>query len=241
MAMIHDVPEAGAAVAASRPDLVIVGDSHTAALHKAARARGWDARLVYLSGNFWHEGAIRWHRDQGLAAVRRPPVERQIRAAAARAGGTVFPPDVPVIASFGYHLGRLLPLLRRRGHTPDAADFDARPEAQFVSRAMTEAWLDHHRNLLRRILRAAARRSPLVVVAPPVVQDDPADAVLAGIVTGWLEADGVTVFDPRREEGFGPAPLPARLRTPDGVHGTEEYGAMVLDRLVARGLIAPGG
>lgn len=239
--MIHDAPEAAAAVRAARPDLIIVGDSHTAALYEAARARGWDARLLYLSGNFWHEGSIRWHRDQGLAAVRRPPVERQIRAAATAAGGTVFPADVPVLAAFGYHLGRLAPLLRRRGHTPDLADFDARPEAQFLSRAMAEAWLDAQRNLLRRILRAAARRSRLVVVAPPVVQDDPAAQVLAGIVTGWLDADGVTVFDPRREPEFGPAPLPPHLRTPDGVHGTAEYGGRVLDALAARGLIAPKG
>ena len=239
--MQDESPHAIPAADTTRPDLMIVGDSHTAALYEAARARGWDARLLYLSGNFWHEGSIRWHRDQGLAAVRRPPVERQIRAAATAAGGTVFPADVPVIAAFGYHLGRLAPLLRRRGHTPDAADFDARPEALFVSRAMAEAWLDAHRNLLRRILRAAARRSRLVVVAPPVVQEDPAVQVLASIVTGWLDADGVTVFDPRREAGFGPDPLPAHLRTADGVHGTAEYGGRVFDALIARGLIAPKG
>ncbi|MFN6979994.1 MAG: hypothetical protein ACK4OP_17825, partial [Gemmobacter sp.] len=79
----------------------------------------------------------------------------------------------------------------------------------------------------------------IVVVAPPVVQDDPAALRLAAIITGWLTEQGVPVFDPRREPGFGPAPLDAALRTPDGVHGTAAYGAMVIDRLLDAGLVAP--
>lgn len=220
-----------------RPDLMIVGDSHTAALHAAAVARGLDARLLYLSGNFWHEGRIRFHPAQGLTAAYRPAVQRQIRAAAAAAGGTVFPAGAPVVASIGYHLGRIVPFFDRHGHTPDAADFDARPEAQFTSRAFTEAWLHHQRGALLRVLRLASRAARLVVVAPPVVQADPVALAFRATLTGWLRAEGVTVFDPCDEDGFGPAPLPLHLRSADGVHGTPEYGGMVLDRLAARGLI----
>ena len=38
-----------------QPDVLIVGDSHTAALHEAAVARGLASRLLYINGNFWHE------------------------------------------------------------------------------------------------------------------------------------------------------------------------------------------
>ena len=95
------------------PDLILLGDSHTGALHQAAVARGMDARLLYINGNFWHENRMRWHPRMGIGAKYRPRLQRQIRDLAQSLGGTVFPADTPVLASIGYHLGRLVPRLAR--------------------------------------------------------------------------------------------------------------------------------
>jgi len=219
-----------------RPDLMIVGDSHTAALHQAALDRGMRSGLLYLSGNFWHEGRFRWHPGTGLNAAYRPRLQARIRAAGAETGGTVFPSDVPVIASFGYHLGRLAPLFARHGHTPDSGDAEERESALFVSDAFLRAYLHHYRGALLKILRLAARTCDLVVVAPPVVQQDPVAMRMAAIITDTLRASGVRVFDPRLESDW-PGPLPAHLRSADGVHGNAAYGAEVLVRLFDRGLI----
>lgn len=218
----------------ARPDLMILGDSHTAALHEAAIARGLRPKLLYLSGNFWHEGRIRWHPGTGLGAATRPRLQAQIRAAAAATGGTVFPRGIPVIASFGYHLGRLAPLFARHGHTPDGVEPG---EGLFVSDAFLRAYLRHHRGALLRVLRLAARACDLVVVAPPVVQPDPAAMRMAAIITETLTATGVRVFDPRLEPDWRCGPLPPALRSADGVHGNAAYGAEVLVRLFDRGLI----
>lgn len=219
------------------PELLIIGDSHTAALQQAAQARGIASQMLYLSGNFWHDGRIRWSRKTGIAATWRPAVQARIAEAAAAAGGTVFPRGVPILASFGYHLGRLAPLFGRHGHTPDVADAAARDEALFVSDAFLHAYLHAHRGPLLRILRLAARTCDVVVVAPPVVQADPVALRMAGAITAMLRGSGVRVFDPRTEADWDGQPLPDHLRSDDGVHGNAAYGDWVLGRLFDRGLI----
>ncbi len=218
-----------------RPDLLIVGDSHTAALYEAAKARGLDARLLYLSGNFWHENRMRVHPTAGLSAAYRRPLQRQVQAFAEEAGGSVFPPGVPVLASIGYHLGRLVPPFARHGHTPvDDPDGDG----LFVSDAFLRGYILHNRGALLRILRRAARQADLVVVAPPLIQTDPVSLHFARTITALLTEAGVRVFDPRQEPDWGDKPLPEALRSPDGVHGNATYGEQVLTRLFDRGLIA---
>lgn len=220
------------------PDLVIIGDSHTAALQEAALAQGLTSRMLYVSGNFWHEGSFRYSAELGLAVGHRPVLQRRIRTLAGQLGGTVFPRGVPIIASFGYHLGRLVPVFARLGHTPDPTDFDAEPHKLFASSALVDAYLHHHRGSLWRVLRLAAQKADLVVVAPPIVQDDPVAMHIAGLITARLTALGLRVFDPRLEPDWAGRPLPAEWRTPDGVHGNALYGAEVLRRLEAKGLLA---
>lgn len=219
-------------------DLVIIGDSHTAAMHEAALAKGLTSRMLYVSGNFWHEGGIRYNAEVGLAVGHRPVLQRRIRGLAGQLGGTVFPSGIPIIASFGYHLGRLVPFFARLGHTPDATDFEASPDKLFASSALVDAYLHHHRGSLWRILRLASQKADLVVVAPPIVQDDPVAMHIAGLITARLTAVGLRVFDPRLEPDWAGKPLPSEWRTPDGVHGNALYGAEVLRRLEAKGLLA---
>ena len=221
-----------------RPDLLIVGDSHSAALHEAALARGMHARMLYVNGNFWHENRMRPHPQTGLSAAYRRRLNMQVSGFAQQVGGTVFPPDVPVLASFGYHLGRLTPPFARFGHTPDAGHAATDDSRLFVSAALCDAMIAHHRGALLRILRLAARVSPVVVIAPPVIQTDPTTGFIAARITDLLRKAQVPVFDPRDEPGWA-GPLADHWRAADGVHGNAAYGEAVLAHLFDRGLVRP--
>lgn len=220
-----------------RPDLLIVGDSHTGALHEAAKARGLDARLLYISGNFWHENRIRHDPRRGLSAGYRPGLNRKVLDFAVESGGgSVLPEGVPILASFGYHLGRLAPVFARQGHTPDAVHAEVE-DRLFVSSAFLDAYIQARRGTLLRILRLAGRRADLVVVAPPLIQTDPVAMRFADRITAFLTDHGIRVFDPRQEADWARQPLSAALRAPDGVHGNAAYGEQVLQRVTARGLL----
>lgn len=222
-----------------RPDLLIVGDSHTGALHEAALARGLDARLLFISGNHWHANRMSTHKKQGMVMGGRARMTRKVEQFAREAGGSVFPRDVPVLASFGYHLGRLAPLFGRYGHTPDAQQAEAE-DRLFVSPAFLWAYIGHHRGGLLRILQQARKSGcDITVIAPPLIQHDPVATRIAGVITTYLRAQGLPVFDPRTEADWAGKPLPDALRAPDGGHGNATYGAMVLDRLTERGLLKP--
>lgn len=219
------------------PDLLIIGDSHTAALHEAALARGLKPGLLYISGNFWHENQMRPNRAHGLTQPHRRGLNRRIIDFTEQTGGPAFRKDVPVLASIGYHLGRLVPLFSRHGHTPDAAQFGQDDAHLFVSDDFLMSYILHHRDTLFRVLRYGAQNAKLTVVAPPMIQTDPVALYIGRRITSALRKHGLTVFDPRDEEDWADRPLPEHLRAQDGVHGNAAYGAEVLDRLSHRGLL----
>lgn len=219
------------------PDLLIIGDSHTAALQEAAVARGLRSEMLYISGNFWHENQMRPNRAHGLAQPHRRGLNRRIVDFTTQAGGPAFRRDVPVLASIGYHLGRLVPLFSRHGHTPDAAHFAENDGLLFVTDDFLMSYILHHRDNLFRLLRYGAQNAKLTVVAPPMIQTDPVALYIGRRITTALRKHGLTVFDPRDEEDWAGGPLPEHLRAPDGVHGNAAYGAEVLDRLSRRGLL----
>jgi len=158
-----------------------------------------------------------------------PRLRSEVAGFAAEVGGCVFPADVPVLASFGYHLGRLAGLFGRGADEPPV-----------VSAAFFDAWMEHHRRPLLRILRAAGARCDLTVVAPPQVMEGALPDRMAGWITAACDRIGLRVFDPRRAPGLC-GPLADALRTPDRVHGNAAYGALVLDRVLAGpGLRAAG-
>jgi hypothetical protein len=216
---------------------VIVGDSHTAALHEAAVAAGLQSELLYISGNHWHENKMLRHQTQGLAAPYRPGLNRTIAAFAKKLGGSVFPAEIPVLASIGYHLGRLSPILKRTGHSPDAEEVAQDDSLLFLSDAFLTSYIFAHRDALFRVLRFARQKSDMIVVAPPIIRTDPVSLHLAARITSILRANGIQVFDPREEEDWAGKPLPEHLRAADMVHGNMAYGAEVLSRILNRGLI----
>jgi hypothetical protein len=220
-----------------QPDLVIVGDSHTAALHEGAIAGGLRSELLYISGNHWHENKMLRHQTQGLAAPYRPGLNRIIAAFAKKVGGTVFPADIPVLASIGYHLGRLSPMLKRTGHSPDAEEVAEDESLLFLSEAFLTSYIFSHRDSLFRVLRFARQKSEMIVVAPPIIRADPVSLHLAARITSILRANGIQVFDPREEADWSGKSLPEHFRAPDMVHGNADYGAEVLARIFDRGLL----
>ncbi|WP_435257856.1 hypothetical protein ACSBLW_17380 [Thioclava sp. FR2] len=220
-----------------RPDLLIIGDSHTAALQEAAIARGLRSEMLYISGNFWHENKMRPHPDYGLTTPHRRGLNRRIAEFSQTVEGSAFPKDIPVLASIGYHLGRLVPLFSRHGHSPDPSHAAVTEEALFVSDAFLVAYIFSHRNSLFRLLRLGGLDANLLVIAPPMIQTDPVALYFAARITRILRDHGIAVFDPREEPDWADQPLPENLRAPDGVHGNEAYGAEVLARIFDRDLI----
>lgn len=217
-----------------RPDMLILGDSHTAALVAGAGAMGLSVGHLCLSGNIWHAGVVTGHRLRGLTAGKRR-VAVAINRMRIRAGvPSLFTPGLPVVASFGYHLGRMVPVFGIAGHSADPAT-----QGHFVSRGFAMAYTRALRGGLMDALVAGAARAPVVVVAPPVVQPDPTAMAMARAITAQLRAGGVHVVDPRDGMGAAGDPLPGALRADDGVHGNAAYGLGVMRQLAAQGLI-PG-
>jgi hypothetical protein len=213
------------------PDLLVFGDSHTAALDIALREDGLKTALLYINGNYWHAGGFVHDPVNGIARPGFVAVKRRVARARAEMGGRLFQSDQLVLASAGYHLGRLCPGIARRGHVIDDSSFDARPEASFLSAAMLEAIVTEQRKDLWDMLAKIAQDCVLVVVAPPILTDDPLTNRVARFITRSLRERGVMVWDPREQPGALGQPLPANMRAPDGVHGNVHYGRAVLDQI----------
>lgn len=215
-----------------KPDLLILGDSHTAALVAGAQAMGLTVGHLYLSGNFWHAGLVTGHPSRGLTSGKRK-VAMAINQVRIDAGiVSLFTPGLPVVASFGYHLGRMVPVFGIAGHSADPAT-----GGHFVSRGFAMAYARAMRGGLIDALVAGAAKAPVVVVAPPVVQPDPTAMAMARAITAHLRAGGVRVVDPRDGMGVAGDPLAEGLRAGDGVHGNAAYGLGVMRDLAAQGLI----
>jgi hypothetical protein len=225
-----------------QPDVIIIGDSHTAALRAGCEALGLNAALLYVSGNHWHVGCAEFHAAYGLYFPRRPVLQHRLNLIRrAIGGGSVFGRDVPVIASFGYHLGRLVPPFTGWGHTPDATAFAATPGAFFASSGLMAAYVSHYRDKHFGILAQAAAQCDLTVVAPPMVQTDAAVHAFACHITGRLQQAGVRVHDPRAGRAYDGTTLAEGLLAEDRVHGNAAYGTAVMRTLLGQGLIRKPG
>lgn len=221
-----------------QPDVIIVGDSHTAALRDGCAALGLNAALLYVSGNHWHTGCAEFNSVAGLHFARRPVLQRRLAdVRAAIGGGSLFGRQVPVIASFGYHLGRLVPPFTGWGHTADATDFAENEQALYASQGLIAATVAHFRDKHIGILAQAAGLCDLVVVAPPMVQADATANAFACEITRRLQQAGVRVHDPRGGAAYKGQVLAESLLSADRVHGNAAYGAQVISSLLARGLI----
>jgi hypothetical protein len=216
---------------ADHPAMLIFGDSHTAALNMGAQAERIETGLLYLSGNIWHAGQIQPHPTLGLDQPGSRYVRRRVTEARDAMKGMLFRKGEPVLASAGYHLGRLLPPMTHHGHSTDATALDRDPEAAFMSAAVFEAMITLRRRTVWRLLKHVGTLCDLTVVAPPILTDDPMQAMAARVITRRLRALGLNVFDPREVDGPLGQPLPDAWRAEDGVHGNAAYGQAVIQFL----------
>ncbi len=228
LATVRETPTDAAAI----PDLFIFGDSHTAALDFGAKAEGISTGLLYLSGNIWHAGLITIHAEREIDQAGSRYVRRRVTEARDAMGGRLFRPGAPVLASAGYHLGRLLPPMTHRGHTVDEAAFTADPDASFMTSAVLEAMITQKRRTIWRALRRIATRCDLTIIAPPILSDDPMSNMAARIITRRLREHGLQVFDPREVDGPLGRVLPDEWRSEDGVHGNAAYGQALLQYIL---------
>jgi hypothetical protein len=222
----------------AEPDLLILGDSHSVALKAGCDALGLRAEMLSFSGNIWHQGLVSLHRNRGIF-VRNRAFQQRVAELAGRLGrGNVLSAEVPVLASFGFHLGRIVPPFGYNGHRTDAEGFLADETSQFASRALAEAYVRHFRRGHVRMLRRLSDMVPTIAVAPPDIFGAANYPLFVTIVKEMIREAGVALFDPCAELFPGQAGLPERFLTEDGVHGNAAYGQRVIGLLLDRGLIA---
>ena len=219
------------------PDVLVIGDSHSNALVEGCLAHGLHVEMLRFSGNLWHSGRVVPSREHGIWTRGLPGMRTAILSLRERLGGRrVLSPDIPVIGSFGFHLGRLVPPLGYVGHVAEPAGFAADPNALHLSRSFLDAYVGHYRAPLVRMAQRMARECPLVVVTPPRAQDPANYASVTAILCAQLAGAGVRVFDPAPAI-CGDGVLDPAFLLEDGVHGNARYGALVVGMMLEQGLL----
>lgn len=222
------------------PDLLIIGDSHSNALVDGCKAHGLSVEMLRFSGNFWHAGDISFHADHGLWIAKPPNQQQQILDLRKRLGGrSVLSPDIPILASLGYHLGRIVPPFGLHGHVTDTRHFAADVTTSYASQALTDAYLGAFRGGHVRLARRMAQAAPMIIVAPPLCNDPPNMRTFHDSITRRMRAVRLNVYDPNTDLFPTGTTLPADYITEDGVHGNAKYGAAVIGKMLAQGLIKP--
>jgi hypothetical protein len=224
------------------PDVIVLGDSHCNALVDGCHAHGLKAEMLRFSGNFWHTGQVSLHADHGIWINRPKRLQDEILALRERLGGrSVLSPDVPVLATMGFHLGRFVPPFGIMGHVTDQRHFDAEPDALYASRAMVNAYIGAYRGTHIRMARRMDRMARVVMVAPPLCHDRPNLRTFFDSVLARMRAVNLTVYDPNGDLPRQDGVLDPAYVTEDGAHGNARYGAEVIGKLIEQGLLARAG
>jgi len=220
------------------PDLIVLGDSHSNALVAGCLAHGLNVEMLRFSGNFWHSGQVRFNRQYGVWVRNSPPNQALVTDLYKRLGDRSFlSPDLPILGSFGFHLGRMVPRFAMNGHETDGPRFLANPDAQFASSALLSAFVaalrvDHFTTAQR-----LSRFGTLTMVAPPDVFGPSNYQSFRHEIVKQLRDAGTKVYDPNPDlSPTGQAILPDYI-TADGVHGNDAYGEKVIGMMLKRGLI----
>lgn len=225
-----------------KPDLLILGDSHTLALRDGAQQLGLTTDGLWFSGGNWHQGMFSFGK-RGFQPHRMPSVTRQLEELRARMGvDQPFATGIPVIACYGYHLGRLVPpfglgMFRLADHAGQYQD-----DAPSVSRDFLADYIRHFRERHLQLARRMSRSNPTIFVAPPIAHTRPNYVAFQTLITAMLRGVGAQVFDPAEEMvDAGRGTVDPALLMDDENHGTADFGAEVIGRLIARGVLAAPG
>ncbi|PZR00414.1 MAG: hypothetical protein DI533_07540 [Cereibacter sphaeroides] len=213
-------------------EALVLGDSHARALHEGLKAAGIEAEALTTSGAVWHAGSIGYRPRRGL--IGRKTMHRFVADLRNRNGGSdLTDGSVPIIASFGFHLGRLVPPFGFHGNFATAEE--AGESGIYASHGFVAAYVQHYRRELLIMLSQMSRRAPLVNVAPPV-PGRPNYRRFKDVLIDQMTAAGVAVYDP--ESDIFQGKVPVEFMEADGIHGNARYGAMVISRMIGLGLIA---
>lgn len=224
--------------AEQRPQLICIGDSHCAALLSGARQLGLSCDGAAWSGSVWHDGHFTFD-ENGIAPVGLLKIEKTVNELRERLGrDRLVQLGQPVLTTVGFHLGRLVPPFGWNGHQAFASNEVRLEEAHVTSRAFLRDYVRHHRAKHFRVLKAWAAKDNLIVVTPPRAHQRPSyDAFLEELIVYYRSA-GIFVFDTSavfadHEDGL----VPASLLEEDGLHGTSDYGAKIIEAMTREGLL----
>ena len=225
-------------MAEATPDVLVIGDSHTTALWQGCVANGLNPEVLCISGNIWHAAHLAYDEAHGIWA-RSPAHQRNILALRQRLGGdSLAARHRPVIASIGFHLGRLVPPLSFRGHVTERQEFMADDTALFISSTLLRAYVRRYRAPQLKLLRRLSRATNLVVVAPPEGRAGPNYAAVRRCIVDMMRESGITVYDPGETGRFAlQRPLPDEYLAADKAHANERYGAGVVADMLEAGLV----
>ncbi|THD81444.1 hypothetical protein E7811_16120 [Aliigemmobacter aestuarii] len=220
------------------PDVIILGDSHSNALMEGCEAHGLKAEMIRFSGNLWHGRRIVVHPEHGVWISKPKALQRQILDLRQKLGGrSILSPDVPVIGSFGFHLGRFAPMFGLQGHVTQRSEFEADPESLFVSSAYVREYVTGLRTSHVRLARHFDQQTNLVMVAPPFASNQPNMRTFYDFMLDWMRAVGLRVYDPNADLVKAGMALDPSYLLDDGRHGNGRYGAEVIGNMIAQGLI----
>lgn len=249
------IPGPGASAVPAPPDVILVGDSHTLALHQGCESLGLNAAMLKSGGIHWNKGKIRVFAPRR----RRSPFLPALNAQVAQLQVLLNTPDIfdgsaPVIASIGFHSGHLARAFGAHGHVAwppshaltAAGDDDDVTNALFASPAMLQAFIEEQRRVHFLLLTHIARRCKLTAILPPRAPKNETKPrfrhnidALTDAISRHIESLGIDVYDPNDDFVEHDQLLPWGWVNDDGFHGTPEYGRIVMQRLIARGVLTP--
>lgn len=217
----------------AKPDLLIIGDSHALALHEGCKILGLTAACLSFSGNLWHRRLIVPNARHGIWVKRHKPSQQRVVALPQTLGvQNILDAGCPVVASFGFHLGRLAPPFGWHGHVVfDGGDVRADADALTVSRGFARAYVDAHRDHAFAMIRRMNKRAKLTLVAPPLGEIGPNARMLRALIGDRIRGLGCKFYDPAELVAKGQDALDPSLLMEDGAHGTPQYGARVITEI----------
>lgn len=219
-------------------DALVIGDSHSRALRAGCTRLGLNIEGMSAGGATWIEESILIDRDRGLRSTNNKRINRRLSKMATAVGTpNIFDGGVPVILSV-FNLGRLSGTFRWAGHTapndPDMGlDADHKPVSQDFLR---EYVLDMRRYQLN-LIRKAAKRADVIVVAPPPINETHTSLEMCKIMGDAVKEMNVRYFDPRDAMPENNPVLPTEHRHEDGRHGNEIYGQWVIEQIISSGTL----
>ncbi|RBI73083.1 hypothetical protein DQW77_09520 [Roseovarius sp. TE539] len=247
-----DVAETGARRdQAPCPDVLLVGDSHVLALHQGCEAHGIRSTMLKSGGIHWNEGKIRVFGPRRARSPFLPALGPSVRNLETQLGlGDIFDNGIPVIASIGFHCGHLARAFGAEGHVawppPDALPKEDPGDTLFASRSLLDAFVEERRARHFALLRYINGKCRLTVILPPRAPKNAPkfrfrhniDALTACIARK-IDDMGIDIYDPNTEFVGPDELLPWEWVNEDGFHGTPEYGARAVERLLSRGALRP--